>query len=84
MYVYLYLCRCGLANTLNNNNMLIHCYTYDQLLSSLIIIVGVTWAWFFLQVIDNQVVMVRTKQKDGYFGLQIGAHDNPKLKNVSV
>ena len=42
------------------------------------ILVGVVW----LQVVDNQVVMVRTKQKEGHFSLQIGAHNNPKLKNV--
>ena len=41
---------------------------------------GVVWR---LQVIDNQVVMVRTKEKDGHFALQIGAIDHPKLKNVS-
>ena len=42
--------------------------------------VGVVWP---VQVIDNQVVMVRTKDRDGHFALQIGAVDNPKLKNVS-
>ena len=36
-----------------------------------------------VQVIDNQVVMVRTKDRDGHFALQIGTEDNPKLKNVS-
>ena len=41
---------------------------------------GVVWS---VQVIDNQVVMVRTEEKDGHFALQIGALDNPKLKNVS-
>lgn len=37
----------------------------------------------FLQVLDNQVVMVRTKAKEGYNGLQVGAINHPKLKNVS-
>ncbi len=37
---------------------------------------------FFVQVIDNQVVLVRTRRKEGYYALQIGAIDHPKLKNV--
>ena len=36
-----------------------------------------------VQMLDNQVVMVRTKDRDGYFAVQIGAVNNPKLKNVS-
>jgi ribosomal protein L3 len=36
-----------------------------------------------LQILDNQVVMVRTKDKEGYYALQIGAINHPKLKNVS-
>lgn len=36
------------------------------------------------QVVDNQVVLVRTKKKDGYYALQIGAINHPKLKNVCV
>lgn len=37
-----------------------------------------------VQVVDNQVVMVRTKEKEGYFGLQVGAINHPKLQNVSA
>ena len=37
-----------------------------------------------LQALDNQVVNVRTKEKHGYYGLQVGAIDHPKLKNVSL
>ena len=39
---------------------------------------------YFQQVVDNQVVMIRTKENEGYYGLQIGAIDQPKLKNVSL
>ena len=39
---------------------------------------------FCLQIVDNQVVMVRTKEKEGYFALQVGAIDHPKPHNVSL
>ena len=38
---------------------------------------------FHLHIGDNQVVMVRTEEKEGYNALQIGAVDHPKIKNVS-
>ena len=34
------------------------------------------------QVLDNQVVNVRTKDKEGYWGLQVGGINHPKPKNV--
>lgn len=43
---------------------------------------GESMAVTLLQVIDNQVVMVRTKEKEGYYALQVGAIDHPKLQNV--
>jgi len=33
--------------------------------------------------VDNEVVRVRTRAKEGYYALQVGAVDHPKLKNVS-
>ena len=38
--------------------------------------------WSAPQVVDNEVVMVRTREKEGYHALQIGAVDNPKIKKV--
>ena len=38
--------------------------------------------FYSLQVVDNQVVTVRTKQKEGYTALQIGAVDHTKIKRV--
>ncbi len=35
------------------------------------------------QVVDNEVVMVRTREGEGYNGLQVGAVNHPKIKNVS-
>jgi large subunit ribosomal protein L3 len=35
-----------------------------------------------LQVLDNQVVNVRTKDKEGYWGLQVGGINHPKPKNL--
>lgn len=34
------------------------------------------------QVLDNEVVNVRTKAKEGYWGLQVGGINHPKPKNV--
>ena len=56
------------------------CHTYACVCVHIFKLMGVVWR---LQVIDNQVVMVRTKERDGHFALQIGAIDHPKLKNVS-
>lgn len=36
------------------------------------------------QILDNQVVNVRTKRKEGYYALQIGGVNHPKPKNVSI
>ena len=36
-----------------------------------------------MQVVDNQVVLVRTKEREGYTALQVGAVDHPKIKRVS-
>ena len=37
----------------------------------------------YLQILDNQVVNVRTRDKEGYWGLQVGGVNHPKPKNVS-
>ena len=36
-----------------------------------------------LQIVDNQVVYVRTKSKEGYYALQVGAVNHPKRHRVS-
>ncbi len=35
------------------------------------------------QIVDNEVVMVRTREGEGYNGLQVGAVNHPKIRNVS-
>ena len=37
-----------------------------------------------LQILDNEVVNVRTKEKEGYWGLQLGGVNHPKPKNVKI
>ena len=37
----------------------------------------------YTQVLDNQVVMVRRREKEGYDALQIGAVEHDKIKRVS-
>ena len=37
-----------------------------------------------LQIVDNQVVYVRTKSKEGYYALQVGAVNHPKKHRVST
>lgn len=34
------------------------------------------------QVLENEVVNVRTKEKEGYWGLQVGGINHPKPRNV--
>lgn len=34
------------------------------------------------QVLENEVVNVRTKEKEGYWGLQVGGINHPKPGNV--
>ena len=36
-----------------------------------------------MQVVDNQVVLVRTMEREGYTALQVGGVDHPKIKRVS-
>lgn len=36
----------------------------------------------FWQVLDNEVVLVRMKEKEGYDALQIGAINHPKAHKV--
>jgi large subunit ribosomal protein L3 len=35
-----------------------------------------------LQVLENEVVNVRTKEKEGYWGVQVGGVNHPKPKNL--
>ena len=37
-----------------------------------------------MQVLENEVVNVRTKEKEGYWGVQVGGVNHPKPKNVSI
>lgn len=37
-----------------------------------------------MQVVENEVVMVRTWGKEGYNALQVGAINHPKLKRVHI
>lgn len=35
-----------------------------------------------LQIVDNQVVYLRTRTKEGYYALQVGAVNHPKEHRV--
>ena len=38
----------------------------------------------YIQILENEVVNVRRKEKEGYWGLQVGGVDHPKPKNVKT
>ena len=44
---------------------------------------GFCFSSSLMQVVDNQVVLVRTIEREGYTAVQVGGIDHPKIKRVS-
>ena len=54
-------------------------YVHQQSSDSVRMLCGVV---VMIQVADNQVMMVRTKEKHGYSALQVAGLNQPKIRNV--